>query len=133
MSAHRALLPPGWPRPRGYANGMTATGRLVVTGGLIGWDAEERFPGPDLVSQFRQLIENMILVLREGGAGPQHLVRMTWYVVDIQEYRSNLPAIGAHYRAVIGRNFPAMAVMQVGALVEPAARIEIEAMAVIPE
>lgn len=132
MTVHRTLLPPGWPRPRGYANGVAATGRLVVTGGLIGWDADERFPAPDLAGQFRQLLHNLVAVLAEAGAGPEHLIRMTWYVVDIAEYRASLPAIGAHYRELLGRNYPAMAVVEVGALVESAARVEIEAMAVVP-
>jgi enamine deaminase RidA (YjgF/YER057c/UK114 family) len=132
MTVHRTLLPPGWPRPRGYANGIAATGRLVVTGGLIGWDAAERFVADDMAGQFRQVLHNMVAVLAEAGAGPEHLVRMTWYVTDIAEYRASLPEIGAHYRELIGRNFPAMAVVQVAALVEPAARIEIEATAVVP-
>lgn len=132
MTVHQTLLPPGWPRPRGYANGIAATGRLVVTGGLIGWDAAERFVADDLAGQFRQVLHNMLAVLGEAGAGPEHLVRMTWYVTDIAEYRASLSEIGAHYRELIGRNFPAMAVVQVGALVEPAARIEIEATAVVP-
>lgn len=133
MTVHRSLLPPGWKRPRGYANGIAAGGRLVFTGGLVGWDAEERFAAGGLSGQFRQILENMLAVLREAGAGPEHLVRMTWYVVDIAAYRAELPAIGAAYRELIGRNYPAMAVVQVLALVEPDALIEIEATAVVPE
>lgn len=133
MTVHRSLLPPGWKRPRGYANGIAASGRLVFTGGLVGWDAEERFAGGGLAGQFRQILANMLAVLAEAGAGPEHLVRMTWYVVDIAAYRAELPAIGAAYRELIGRNYPAMAVVQVTALVEPEALIEIEATAVVPE
>lgn len=132
MTVHQTLLPPGWPRPRGYANGVAATGRLVVTGGLIGWDQDERFSARDLAGQFRQVLVNLLAVLGEAGAAPEHLIRMTWYVVDVAEYRASLPEIGAHYRELLGRNYPAMAVVQVVALVEPAARIEIEAMAVVP-
>lgn len=133
MTVHRSLLPPGWKRPRGYANGIAARGRLVFTGGLVGWDAGERFAAGGLAAQFRQILENMLAVLAEAGAGPEHLVRMTWYVIDIAAYRAELPAIGAAYRELIGRNYPAMAVVQVTALVEPEALIEIEATAVVPE
>jgi enamine deaminase RidA (YjgF/YER057c/UK114 family) len=133
MTVHRTLLPPGWPRPKGYANGVLARGALVVTGGVVGWDEEERFVGPDLAGQFRQVLLNTLAILKEAGAGPEHVVRMTWYVVDRDEYLRELPAIGAAYKELFGRNFPAMAVVQVGALVEPAARVEIETMAVIPD
>jgi enamine deaminase RidA (YjgF/YER057c/UK114 family) len=126
------LLPAGWPRPRGYANGMAASGRIVVTGGLVGWDADERF-ADGFVAQARQLFENVRAVLAVAGAEPRHLVRLTWYVVDVDEYRAALPALGAAYREVLGRHFPAMAVVGVARLVEPAARLEIEATAVIPE
>jgi enamine deaminase RidA (YjgF/YER057c/UK114 family) len=129
----RALLPPGWPRPKGYANAVSAVGRLIFTAGVIGWDEEERLVAPDLPGQFRQILLNTLAILAEGGAGPEHVVRMTWYVVDIEEYRSALAEIGAIYKAIMGRNFPAMAVVQVASLVEPAARIEIEATAVVPE
>jgi enamine deaminase RidA (YjgF/YER057c/UK114 family) len=129
----KALLPPGWPRPKGYANAISAIGRLVFTAGIIGWDEEERLVAPDLPGQFRQILLNTLAILAEDGAGPEHIVRMTWYVVDIDEYRSGLAQIGAIYKAIMGRNFPAMAVVQVGALVEPKARIEIETIAVVPE
>lgn len=132
MTAHQTLLPPGWPRPRGYANGIAASGRLIVTGGLIGWDADEHIVASDLPGQFRQVLLNMLAVLAEGGAGPEHIVRMTWYVVDMVEYRAGLAEIGRHYREIVGRNFPAMAVVEVGALVESAARLEIEVTAVVP-
>jgi enamine deaminase RidA (YjgF/YER057c/UK114 family) len=130
--APEALHPAGWPQPRGYANGMKAKGTFLVTGGLVGWDATGTFPG-GLVAQIRQTLENVVAVLRTGDAGPEHLVRMTWYVTDIDAYRNALPEIGAAYRAVIGRNFPAMALVQVVSLVERAALVEIEATAVIPD
>ncbi|MFN3946049.1 MAG: RidA family protein [Allosphingosinicella sp.] len=133
MTVHRTLLPPGWPRPKGYANGIAASGTIVLTGGIVGWDAEERFVAQDLAGQFEQVLRNTLAVLAEAGAGPEHIARMTWYVTDVAEYRASLPAIGASYRALIGRNFPAMAVVGVSALVEPEARIEIETIAVIPE
>lgn len=131
MTIHTTLLPEGWPRPRGYANGIAAQGRLVFTGGIIGWDAEERLVATDLVGQFAQVLRNTLAVLAEAGAGPEHIVRMTWYVTDIADYRASLRAIGATYREVIGKNFPAMAVVEVTALVEPHARIEIETTAVV--
>jgi enamine deaminase RidA (YjgF/YER057c/UK114 family) len=129
----RALLPPGWPRPKGYANGFSAEGRIIVTAGVVGWTAEEEFEAEDLPGQFRQVLLNTLAILAEGGAGPEHIVRMTWYVTDIEAYRASLAEIGAHYRALIGRNYPAMAVVGVTALVETKAMIEIETMAVVPE
>ena len=129
----KALLPPGWPRPKGYSNGISAKGRLIVTAGVVGWTADERFEANDLPGQFRQVLLNTLAVLAEDGAGPEHIVRMTWYVTDIDEYRSNLAGIGAAYRELIGKNFPAMAVVAVTALVEPAAKIEIETTAVVRE
>jgi len=126
------LNPEGWPRPRGYANGMKGRGTVVVTGGLVGWDADERFPD-GFVAQARQVFENIVAVLAAGGAGPEHLIRLTWYVVDLDEYRSSLAGLGAAYRDVLGRNFPAMAVVGVSGLVEPQARLEIEATALIPD
>lgn len=132
MSPHRTLLPPGWPRPRGYANGILAEGRTVWTGGVVGWNEEERFPDADMAGQFRRILESTRAVLAEGGARPEHIVRMTWYITDRQEYLDSLPAIGAAYREIIGRHFPVMAVVQVVALIEAAAKIEIETTAVIP-
>ena len=129
----KALLPPGWPRPKGYANGISARGRLIATAGVVGWTAAEVFETDDLAGQFRQVLVNTLAILAEDGAGPEHIVRMTWYVTDIQAYRNSLPAIGAAYRELIGKNFPAMAVVGVTALVEPRARIEIETLAVVPE
>jgi enamine deaminase RidA (YjgF/YER057c/UK114 family) len=129
----KTLLPPGWPRPKGYANGISAKGRVIVTAGVVGWNAEERFECEDLAGQFRQILVNMLAILAEDGAGPGHIVRMTCYVTDIAEYRSSLNEIGAAWRELIGRHFPAMAVVGVTELVEPAARIEIETLAVVPE
>jgi enamine deaminase RidA (YjgF/YER057c/UK114 family) len=129
----KTLLPPGWPRPKGYSNGVTETGRLVVTAGVIGWDAAERIVAPDLPGQLRQALANILAILAEAGAGPEHVVRTTWYVVDLDEYRATLPEIGAIWRAEMGRTYPAMAVVGVTGLVEPAARIEIEATAVVPD
>jgi enamine deaminase RidA (YjgF/YER057c/UK114 family) len=126
------LNPVGWPRPKGYANGMMGRGTVVVTGGLVGWDAEERF-ADGFVAQARQIFENIVAILAAGGAGPEHLIRLTWYVVDLDEYRICLPALGAAYRETLGRNFPAMAVVGVSGLVERAARLEIEATALIPD
>ena len=132
MTVHTVLQPAGWPRPKGYANGIAATGRLIVTGGVVGWDAAERFAA-GLPAQFEQVLTNTLAILAEGGAAPAHVVRMTWYVTDLAAYRAGLPAIGAAWRRLMGRNFPAMAVVQVAALVEPAALIEIETTAVVPE
>lgn len=126
------LQPPGWPRPRGYANGMSARGRLVVTGGVVGWDAMGHFP-ESLAAQARQCFENIRAILAEGEALPGHLVRLTWYVVSIEDYTANLKEIGRAYRDVFGAHYPAMAVVQVVRLVEPAAKIEIEATAVVAE
>jgi enamine deaminase RidA (YjgF/YER057c/UK114 family) len=126
------LQPPGWPRPKGYANGVAARGRVVFTAGVIGWDEEERIVAPDLPGQLAQLLRNTLAILAEGGAGPEHVVRMTWYVTDIAAYRASGPEIGRVYREVMGRNFPAMAVVAVSALVEPAALVEIETIAVVP-
>ena len=128
---HATLLPPGWPRPRGYANGIAAEGRLVLTGGVIGWDERERLVGDTLASQFAQVLKNTLAILAEGGAGPEHIVRMTWYITSRDEYLAELPAIGAAWREIIGRNFPAMAVVQVAGLIEAAAKIEIETTAVV--
>jgi enamine deaminase RidA (YjgF/YER057c/UK114 family) len=127
----RVLQPAGWPMPRGYANGMTAQGRVVVTGGVVGWGASGVFPEAFL-DQVRQTLANIVAILREGGAGPEHLVRLTWYVVDVEEYLADPKGLGRIYREVIGANYPAMAVVQVVRLVEKAARVEIEATAVVP-
>ncbi|QOZ73723.1 RidA family protein [Bradyrhizobium arachidis] len=127
----QVLQPSGWPMPKGYANGMAAEGRIVVTGGVIGWDAEERL-ADGFVAQVAQTLSNIAAILAEAGAGPEHLVRLTWYVVDMDEYLTNLKELGRIYRAVFGAHYPAMALVQVVRLVERAARVEIEATAVIP-
>jgi enamine deaminase RidA (YjgF/YER057c/UK114 family) len=132
MTAHTLLQPPGWARPKGYANGIAATGRLVFTAGVIGWTADESFAATDFVGQFRQTLENTLAILAEGGAGPEHVVRMTWYVVDRDAYLAAAREVGAVYRELMGRNYPTMAVVQVVALMEPAALIEIETTAVVP-
>jgi enamine deaminase RidA (YjgF/YER057c/UK114 family) len=132
MTIHRSLLPPGWKRPRGYANGISATGRMVFTAGVVGWDAEERFAAPDLAGQFRQVLLNTLAILAEDGAGPEHIVRMTWYITSRDDYLSQIAEIGAAYRELVGRNYPAMAVVEVAALVEAEARVEIETIAVVP-
>ncbi len=129
----RALLPPGWPRPSGFSNGVTAKGRTIFTAGIIGWDEKGRIVAPDLAGQLRQILLNTLAILAEDGAEPEHVVRMTWYVVDIDEYRLGLAGIGAAYKEVIGRHFPAMAVVAVTALVEASAKVEIEATAVVGE
>ena len=125
------LQPSGWPAPKGYANGMAADGRLVVTGGVIGWDQQGHLPD-DFVAQVRQTLRNISAILAEGGARPEHLVRLTWYVVDMEEYLANLKTLGQIYRDIFGAHYPAMALVQVVRLVEKAARVEIEATAVVP-
>jgi enamine deaminase RidA (YjgF/YER057c/UK114 family) len=130
-SGPQVLQPSGWPLPKGYANGMAADGRLVVTGGVIGWDTEGRI-APDFVAQVRQTLSNISEILAEGGARPEHLVRLTWYVVDIEEYLASLRELGRIYREIFGVHYPAMALVQVVRLVEKAARVEIEATAVVP-
>ncbi len=130
--AARALQPKGWPRPRGYANGMTAKGRLVVTGGVVGWDVMGNFPD-GLAAQAKQTFSNILAILAEGGASAKDVVRLTWYVVSIEDYNKQLYNIGSAYREAFGRHYPAMAVVQVVRLVEPKALIEIEATAVVAE
>lgn len=124
------LQPPGWPAPRGYSNGIAGTGRVVMIGGQIGWDEHGRFP-ESFVAQAAQALRNILAVLHEAGGRPEHLARLTWYVVDIEEYRASLPALGAAYRDTLGRWYPAMTLVQVAALVEREARVEIEATAII--
>lgn len=125
------LQPPGWPKPRGYANGMAGNGRLVLIGGQIGWNAAGAF-AIGFVAQAEQALANILAVLAEAGGRAEHIGRLTWYVVDMDEYRAALPALGPAYRRIMGRHFPAMALVQVMALVEPAARLEIEATAILP-
>jgi enamine deaminase RidA (YjgF/YER057c/UK114 family) len=125
------LQPPGWARARGYANGVAADGRQVFVAGQIGWDAEQRFASDDFAAQVRQALANVVAVLACAGAGPEHIVRMTWYVTSRDEYNAALAEIGASYRELIGRNYPAMSVVVVAGLLEPRAKVEIEATAVI--
>ena len=127
----RVLQPGGWPQPKGYANGMAADGSIVVTGGVIGWDDGGRLPN-GFVAQVRQTLRNIAAILAEGSAQPAHLVRLTWYVVDMDEYLANLKELGAIYREIFGAHYPAMALVQVVRLVEKAAKVEIEATAVVP-
>jgi enamine deaminase RidA (YjgF/YER057c/UK114 family) len=127
----KILQPGGWPLPKGYANGMAADGRIVVTGGVIGWDHDEQLAA-DFVGQVRQTLQNIAEILAEGDARPEHLVRLTWYVVDMDEYLKNLKELGRVYREIFGAHYPAMALVQVVRLVEKAARVEIEATAVVP-
>jgi enamine deaminase RidA (YjgF/YER057c/UK114 family) len=129
----KTLQPPGWPRPKGYANGVSARGRMIFTAGVVGWDEQERFAASDLVGQLRQVLLNTNAILHEDGAGPEHVVRMTWYVTDRGDYVAHAREIGAVYRELMGKHFPAMAVVEVAGLVEPEARIEIETTAVVPE
>jgi enamine deaminase RidA (YjgF/YER057c/UK114 family) len=131
MTAHRPLQPAGWPRPKGYANGIRARGELVFVGGMIGADTTGRL-ADGFIAQMRQALLNIIAVLAEAGGAPEHIVRLTWYVCDMEEYLADLAGVGAAYREVMGRNFPAMAVVEVTRLVEPLARLEIEATAVLP-
>lgn len=129
---HEILQPPDWPRPRGYANGVAATGRTVYTGGLIGWDETGRFPS-DFVAQARQALANTLAVLAEAGAEPRHVVRMTWYVTSVEAYTADPKGLGAAWRETMGRHFPAMAVVEVSRLVERDAMVEIETTAVVPQ
>ena len=124
------LNPAGWPRPRGYSNGIAATGRMVFVAGQIGWNAQGRFESDDLVDQVAQALRNVVAVLAEGGATPAHIVRMTWYVTDRGEYLARAADIGDVYRNIIGKNYPAMTAVEVSALIEERAKVEIEVTAV---
>jgi enamine deaminase RidA (YjgF/YER057c/UK114 family) len=130
------LQPPDWLPPRGYSNGVMTEirpgSRLVFVGGQIGWNGLQRFESDDFAEQTRQALANVVAVLAQGGGRPEHITRLTWYVTDRDEYVASYRAIGAHYREIIGRHFPAMTAVQVAALVEPRAKVEIEATAVIP-
>ncbi len=132
----KTLQPPDWLAPRGYANGilteMTVGSRLVFVGGQIGWNGQQQFESDDFAEQVRQALDNIVAILAEGGARPEHIVRMTWYVTDKQEYVAAYPAIGKHYRELIGRHFPAMTAVEVADLVEDRAKVEIEVTAVVP-
>lgn len=128
------LLPPGWPRPRGYANAIVARGRLIVLAGQVGWNPlSGAFESDDFVAQTRQALANVLAILKAGGASPTHLARLTWYVTDRHEYARRLGEVGAAYRETIGAHYPAMTLVEVAGLLEPRARVEIEALAVVPE
>ena len=129
----RTLHPPSWPRPKGYANGVSARGRTSFTAGVVGWDENERFASADLAGQFRQVLANILAILAEDEAGPEHIVRMTCYVTSRDEYLAQAADIGAAWRELMGRHYPAMAVVEVSALVERDAKVEIEAIAMVPE
>lgn len=126
------LQPPGWPRPRGYANGVVASGRTVFISGQIGWDAQGNFPASDFAGQVKQALRNILTILAEAGGKPEHITRLTWYILDKQEYLANGKALGVVYKDLLGQHFPAMSVVQVAALLEDQAKVEIEATAVIP-
>ena len=128
----QVLQPPGWVRPKGYVNGVAASGRMVFVSGMVGWDAQERFQAADLVGQVRQALTNVVIVLAEGGARPEHIVRITWYVRDKRAYVAGYKEIGAVYREIIGKHFPAMTAIQVVDLIEDQALVEIEVTAVVP-
>ena len=128
----RVVQPEGWPRPRGYSNGVVAQGRLVFVAGQIGWDASEKFASDDLIEQARQALKNTLAVLAAGGAKAEHVVRMTWYLTDKREYLRRAQEFGAVYRELMGRHYPAMAMVQVSALIEDRAQVEVETTAVIP-
>lgn len=128
------LQPPGWARPRGYSNGIAVKGgKTVYIAGQVGWTAEGRFADKSFGGQFRQALANVLEVLAQAGGGPEHLVRMTWYIIDREEYLAALREVGAAWRELMGKNYPTMAVLQVGGLVEAEARLEIEATAVVPD
>jgi len=129
---HTILQPPGWAKPLGYANGVAAQGRFVFVGGQIGWNRDSRFETDDLTDQIRQTLQNVVDVLAVAGARPEHVTSMTWYLTDKTDYLANLDGIGKAYREIMGRHYPAMAVVQVTALVEDRAKVEIQAMAVVP-
>ncbi len=130
---HRILQPAGWARPKGYANGVAASGRTIYVAGQIGWDSQQKLVSSDLVAQARQALINIAAVLDVDGAKPEHIVRLTWYVTSRDDYLAAAEPLGAAYREVIGRHFPAMTAVEVSALMEPGAVIEIEATAVVPD
>ncbi|MGH6672649.1 MAG: RidA family protein [Xanthobacteraceae bacterium] len=130
---HQVLHPRTWKRPPGYANGIAAEGRLVFLAGQVGWNADQEFESGDFVAQARQALANIVALVAEAGGKPEHITRLTWYVLDKREYLSRLQELGEAYRGVLGRHFPAMTLVQVGALVEDKARLEIEATAVVPK
>ncbi|HWS68087.1 MAG TPA: RidA family protein [Steroidobacteraceae bacterium] len=132
LTQFQILLPEGWPRPPGYSNGVIAEGRQIFIAGQVGWDAQGRFRSPHMADQVKQSLENILAILAQAKAGPEQIVRLTWYITSREEYHAELKQIGAAYRGVMGRHFPAMSVVQVVALMEAQAKVEIEATAVIP-
>ena len=132
MSALRILQPPGWARAKGFSNGIAASGRLVFIAGQIGWTPECKWEARDFAGQFRQALKNILEVLKEANGRPEHIVRLTWYVLDKHEYLNSLKSVGETYRELMGKHYPTMAVVQVSGLVEDEARLEIEATAVVP-
>ena len=129
----RRLQPPGWVRPKGYSNGISARGEVIVVAGQVGWDENEVFRADAFTGQGEQALRNIVSVLAEAGAGPEHLVRLTWFIADKDEYLASLPSLGEAYRAVIGKHFPAMSVIVVRGFIEDGARLGIEATAVVPD
>jgi enamine deaminase RidA (YjgF/YER057c/UK114 family) len=129
----KVLQPAGWPRPKGYSNGNSARGRMIFTAGIVGWDENESFPEYTLHGQFAQALKNTLAILAEDGAGPEHVVRMTCYVIDRDEYLRSLDEIGTAWKAIMGAHYPAMALVEVKGLVEGAAKVEIETTAVVPD
>jgi len=129
----KVLQPPHWKRPKGYVNGISAKGRMVFVSGVIGWDAQEKLVSSNFADQVRQALQNILAILAEGGAKPEHIVRMNWFVLDKKEYVAAYKQIGAIYREIIGRHYPAMTAVEVSGLLEPGARVEIEVTAVVPE
>ena len=132
-TAHRQLHPRAWKPAKGYANGVLAEGRSVFVAGQVGWNAAQEFESRDFVAQVRQALENVVAVVREAGGTAEHITRLTWFILDKQEYLSRLADVGAAYRSVMGRHFPAMTMVQVAGLIEDAARVEIEATAMVPK
>lgn len=130
---HQVLHPAGWVPAKGYANGIAARGTQIFVGGQIGWNAQQQFESDDFIDQCRQTLRNVMAVLQAGGAGPQHMVRMTWYVTSRDEYNARLKELGAVYREVVGKHFPAMSCVQVAGLMEARAQVEIEVTAVLPD
>jgi enamine deaminase RidA (YjgF/YER057c/UK114 family) len=133
MNDRMTLQPAGWPRPKGYSNGIAASGRMVFVAGQIGWDESETIVSDDFAAQFRQVLRNTLAVLKEAGAGPEHIVRMTWFVASRDDYAAAAADLGRAWRELMGRSYPTMSVIIVSGLVEPAAKLEIETTAVVPE
>ena len=133
QSPHRLLHPRHWKRAKGYANGIAAEGRIVFVAGQVGWNADQKFESQDFVAQTRQALQNIVAVVREAGGAPEHITRLTWFITDKKEYLSRLAEVGEAYRSVMGTHFPAMTMVQVVALVEDEAKVEIEASAVMPK